>query len=81
VWEDFKKELLKGKWRAIYNLCHHDFARESNSSTTHLQNHHNTCPARYAPMCPKQQKLKLSKDVDGSVSFLNIGWKCKFREY
>jgi hypothetical protein len=68
VWENFKKELLKGKWGAICNWCHHDFAGESNSGTTHLRNHRNTCPARHAPMGPKQQKLKLSKDVDGSVS-------------
>ncbi|KAM0829467.1 hypothetical protein ACQ4PT_066855 [Festuca glaucescens] len=74
VWEDFTKQLINGKNRAICNWCHHDFAGESNSGTTHLRNHRNTCPARHAPMGPKQQKLKLSKDIDGSVSLENTNF-------
>src|SRR5438105_13014465 len=26
VWDDFEKELKKGKWRAVCNWCHRDFA-------------------------------------------------------
>uniref|UniRef100_A0ACD5Y5K0 Uncharacterized protein n=2 Tax=Avena sativa TaxID=4498 RepID=A0ACD5Y5K0_AVESA len=74
VWDDFTKEFLKGKWRAVCNWCRHDFAGESNSGTTHLRNHRNTCPSRHAPIGPKQQKLKLSKDVDGSVSLENTNF-------
>jgi hypothetical protein len=74
VWEDFTKELINGKNIAICNWCHHDFAGESNSGTTHLRNHRSTCPARHAPMGPKQQKLKFSKDIDGSVSLENTNF-------
>ena len=72
MWDDFTKEKIGGKWKAVCNWCNNKFAGESNSGTTHLRNHRKTCGSRHAPIAPKQQKLNLSKDVNGSVHLENV---------
>ena len=68
VWDDFKIELINGKWQAICNWCHKPYAAESTSGTSHLRTHRNNCPTRHAPVGPQQSKLKLSKCGDGKVN-------------
>jgi hypothetical protein len=42
------------------------------AGTTHLHSHLDSCPARDAPIGPKQQKLRLTKGEGGKVNVENI---------
>jgi hypothetical protein len=69
VWDEFIKNELKKQAQCMY--CKKWLSAGSKGGTTHLANHLKTCGAKCAPVGLKQQKLKLTENVDGSVNFRN----------
>ncbi|KAM0865684.1 hypothetical protein ACQ4PT_043104 [Festuca glaucescens] len=69
VWDEFTKDDAKQQAQCMY--CKKWLSAGSKAGTTHLSNHLKTCPAKCAPVGLKQQKLKLTENVDGSVNFGN----------
>uniref|UniRef100_A0ACD5W820 Uncharacterized protein n=1 Tax=Avena sativa TaxID=4498 RepID=A0ACD5W820_AVESA len=72
VWDEMEEKFEDGKWKAYCKYCHKSFCAESRSGTTHLRAHFNCCPARHAPIGPKQQKLRLTKGEGGKVNIENV---------
>jgi hypothetical protein len=71
AWNEFTKEFCKGKWQAQCMYCKKWLSAASKGGTKHLLNHLKTCAAKCAPVGLKQQKLRLSENVDGSINLDN----------
>ena len=52
--------------------CHKKITAGPRAGTTHLRVHLESCPARHAPIGPKQQKLRLTKGEGGKVNMENV---------
>jgi hypothetical protein len=69
VWDEFTKDEVKQQAQCMY--CKKWLSAGSKGGTNHLANHLRTCAAKCGPVGLKQQKLKLTENVDGSVNFGN----------
>uniref|UniRef100_A0ACD5W8C7 Uncharacterized protein n=1 Tax=Avena sativa TaxID=4498 RepID=A0ACD5W8C7_AVESA len=72
VWDEMEEKFEDGKWKAYCKYCHKRICAGSRSGTTHLRAHLDCCPARHAPIGPKQQKLRLTKGEGGKVNIENV---------
>lgn len=64
VWDEFTKDEVKQQAQCMY--CKKWLSAGSKGGTNHLANHLKSCAAKCAPVGLKQQKLKLTENVDGS---------------
>jgi hypothetical protein len=69
VWDEFIKDEVKKQAQCMY--CKKWLSAGGKGGTSQLINHLKTCGAKCAPVGLKQQKLKLTENVDGSVNFRN----------
>lgn len=72
VWNEMELKFENGEWKAECNYCHRKLSVGPKAGTNHLRSHLDSCPARHAPMGPKQQKLRLTKGEGGKVSMENV---------
>lgn len=72
VWDEMEEKFENGEWKAYCNYCHKKFTSGPRAGTTHLRSHLDSCPARHAPIGPKQQKLRLTKGEGGKVNMENV---------
>ncbi|XBI01221.1 hypothetical protein VPH35_130045 [Triticum aestivum] len=67
VWNEMEEKIENGQLKDECNYCHKKFTAGPRAGTNHLPLHLESCPARHAPIGPKQQKLRLTKGEGGKV--------------